>query len=131
MKWVITIVIVLCLATLSAIPQLSFEPEFTKTKQALLNIHLINKVLLILKDDTGELPNGGSGLEALYVNYKGNDKWKGPYLRKKLKDPWGNDFIYKYPHQCAARVGSFALYSTGENGIDECMSGDDIYEKLE
>ncbi|WP_081227733.1 type II secretion system protein GspG [Pseudoalteromonas luteoviolacea] len=65
----------------------------------------------------------------MYSNVGKEEKWDGPYLLRELniKDPWGNDFVYKYPHQCHVRLGTFSLYSVGSNGVDECMSGDDIF----
>ena len=83
----------------------------------------------LIKKDTASYPTNNAGLNAIYINSDDVKDWQGPYLNKKIptKDSWGRELIYKYPHNCAHNIGSFALYSVGENGIDECLEGDDIY----
>jgi general secretion pathway protein G len=50
------------------------------------------------KQDTGVLPTAEQGLKALREKPEGVNGWQGPYLRKDLpKDPWKNDYVYKFP----------------------------------
>ncbi len=50
------------------------------------------------KLDTGTFPSTEQGLQALRVKPVDLNQWNGPYLPKELpKDPWGNDYVYKYP----------------------------------
>ena len=69
--------------------------------------------------DMGRYPTTEEGLSALREN-PGNDKWKGPYLRKQIPlDPWGNAYIYRAP----GRSGGYEIQSLGadnnEGGEDE------------
>jgi general secretion pathway protein G len=43
------------------------------------------------------------------------DSWKGPYLKKPPKDPWGKDYFYKSP---GAHNNDYDLYSSGPNGVE-------------
>ena len=61
-------------------------------------------------------------LDALVEAPSGEDKWNGPYLKKKKipKDPWGNDFVYKQPGD----NGPYDLVSLGADNT-EGGEGDD------
>lgn len=56
--------------------------------------------------DTGSLPEELDDL----VNDPGTAGWNGPYTQSsKLKDPWGEPYVYRYPGQ----HGTFDLFSKG------------------
>lgn len=68
--------------------------------------------------DNGRFPTNEEGLNALRKNPGSLSNWKGPYLKKDPKDPWGREYVYKNP---GTHGNDYDLYSTGTNGID----GDD------
>ena len=47
--------------------------------------------------------------------------WKGPYLKKRPVDPWGNPYVYRSP---SSHGMDYDLYSYGRNGVEG--GGDDI-----
>ena len=50
------------------------------------------------KLDTGAFPTTEQGLQALRVKPQDVAQWAGPYMPKDIpKDPWGHDYVYKYP----------------------------------
>src|SRR5512142_2201370 len=50
------------------------------------------------KLDTGTFPTQEQGLQALRIKPPDATQWNGPYLPKDVpKDPWGRDYLYKYP----------------------------------
>jgi len=74
--------------------------------------------------DNGTYPSTEQGLIALMR--KPNmapvpTNWKGPYLRKPPKDPWGNDYVYISPGM--HNKDDYDLFSYGPDGIE---SQDDI-----
>lgn len=69
--------------------------------------------------DTGEFPDK---LDELMENKEGSDNWRGPYLKKSPKDPWGNKYNYTYPGEHNRH--SYDLYSAGADG--ETGTNDDI-----
>jgi general secretion pathway protein G len=56
-----------------------------------------------------------ASLEELMQKGSQSDSWKGPYLKKAPKDPWGRDYYYKCP---GAHNNDYDLYSAGPNGIE-------------
>ena len=61
--------------------------------------------------DIGEFPDS---LDNLRENKDNSDNWKGPYIKKVPKDPWGNDYYYVYPGQ--NNRDDYDLYSAGPDG---------------
>lgn len=74
--------------------------KFGKAKQktAKTQIEMLMATLDAYRLDIGSYPSEQEGLEALVSN-PGNEKWDGPYLKKKFipKDPWDEPYQYKSP----------------------------------
>jgi general secretion pathway protein G len=84
-----------------------------KSKTAHIQIRDLEQGLEIFKLDVGRFPNTSEGLQALQVAPGGASGWNGPYMRTGIpKDPWGKDYMYKYPTE----KGGFDLYSYGADG---------------
>lgn len=50
------------------------------------------------KLDTGTFPTTEEGLQALRVKPPEATQWAGPYMPQEIpKDPWGHDYVYKFP----------------------------------
>ncbi len=94
------------------------ESRQTTTKA---QIELLSTALEIYKLDTGKYPAQEEGLKALISKSGEVNNWKGPYLRKNIipKDPWGAEYVYKYPGE----HGDYDILSYGadgnEGGADE------------
>jgi general secretion pathway protein G len=74
--------------------------------------------------DNGTYPSTAQGLEALRSKPTGFPEptnWRGPYLKSKPLDPWGNQYRYRYPSQ--HDNWDYDLYSLGPDQIE---SSDDI-----
>ena len=104
-------------------------PVLSDKKATYIQLKVFETALNAIKEDTHAFPNTDVGLGVIYNNLNNDKSWQGPYARRKLSelDKWGQALIYKFPHDCPNNNGSFALYSVGKNGIDECLEGDDIY----
>lgn len=83
----------------------------SKTKTAKLQIEDFGSALDLYVLDVGRYPSSDEGLEALIEAPPGATRWHGPYLKKNYvpKDPWGNDFHYRFPGE----HGTYDLYSLG------------------
>jgi len=81
----------------------------SKSKTAKVQIEDLSAALDMYRLDVGSYPKE---LNAL-VERTGS-RWNGPYLKKKKvpKDPWGNDYVYRYPGE----HGDFDLISYGADG---------------
>ena len=85
----------------------------SEVKTARAQIDGLEKSLDQYRLDVGHYPSTEQGLAALNERPSGESKWAGPYLKKKLpKDPWGHEYIYKYP----GVLGDFDLLSLGKDG---------------
>jgi general secretion pathway protein G len=88
----------------------------SKTKTARLQIEQLAAALDTYRLEVGVYPSSSQGLDALVERPSGVESWNGPYLRKRNlpKDPWGRDYLYRYPGE----NGDFDLYSLGADGSD-------------
>jgi len=65
--------------------------------------------------DNGRFPTTEEGLAGLRSNPGNLPTWKGPYLKKEPKDPWGNPYNYKSP---GSHNSDYDLYSSGPNATE-------------
>ncbi len=88
----------------------------SKSKTARVQLEELSAALDIYRLDTGSYPRNHQGLRALVEAADGVENWNGPYLKKARipKDPWGVDYIYRFPGEHA----DFDLYSLGADGAE-------------
>ncbi|TWU37972.1 Type II secretion system protein G precursor [Candidatus Brocadiaceae bacterium S225] len=116
----IVMVIIGLLAAFIA-PKLIGRVGESKQTAAKAQIELISTAIEIYKLDTGKYPSQETGLQSLNTKPGDVQNWKGPYMKKDKapKDPWGADYIYKFP----GTHGDYDLISYGADGT-EGGSGD-------
>jgi general secretion pathway protein G len=69
------------------------------------------------KLDTGAFPTTEQGLQALRAKPQDVNLWAGPYMPKDIpKDPWGNDYVYKYPGDHGDEPDIICLGADGKAG---------------
>ena len=85
-----------------------------KTDTARMQIEELAGALDMYHLEVGRYPTQDAGLQALIEQPAGEKRWKGPYLRKAKvpSDPWGHDYVYRFPGQ----HGAFDIYSLGADG---------------
>ena len=79
-------------------------------------IELLSTSLEFFHLDTGKYPDEEQGLTAL-IEAGDFKNWKGPYIKKHKsipKDPWGNEFIYKYNSD----AGEFEIICYGADATE-------------
>jgi general secretion pathway protein G len=115
------VMVIIGLLAAFIVPKLIGRVGESKLTAAKAQIELLSTAIEVYKLDTGKYPSQGTGLQAL--NSKPGDvkNWKGPYMKKNKvpKDPWGADYIYKFP----GSHGDYDLSSYGADGT-EGGSGD-------
>jgi general secretion pathway protein G len=84
----------------------------TKAKS---DIAAIENALKFYKLDNFMYPSTAQGIKALKSNPGNAKSWNGPYLDKLSKDPWGNDYQYRYP---GTKGGKVDIYSFGADGSE-------------
>jgi general secretion pathway protein G len=69
------------------------------------------------KLDTGLFPTTEQGLQALRVKPADSTMWNGPYMDKEIpKDPWGHDYIYRFPGEHGDGPDITSLGQDGQPG---------------
>jgi general secretion pathway protein G len=97
---------------------------FKKTDQARvtaakLQISNLMDALGAFKLDTGVFPTTEQGLNALRVKPDGVNNWNGPYLPKDVPpDPWGHQYVYKYPGEHGDEPDIESFGADGQPGGD-------------
>ncbi len=87
-----------------------------KSDSARLQIQDFATTLDLYKLEIGRYPTTDEGLRALIEAPSNAEGWNGPYLKKKEvpRDPWGNDYAYRFPGQ----HGEFDVYSLGADNAE-------------
>lgn len=116
------VMVIIGLLAAFVVPKLIGRVGESKQTAAKAQIELISTAIEMYKLDTGKYPSNESGLQSLNTKPSDVQNWKGPYMKKDKipKDPWGADYVYKYP----GTHGDYDLVSYGADG-SEGGSGDD------
>ena len=111
----IVMVIIGLLAAL-VIPQFRGVVDDAKLKSAQSEIQVFESALQRYSIDVGDYPATEQSLIALWnADSLTSGNWRGPYVSKpKFKDPWGNDYVYRYPSNHEGY--DYDLYSLGKDG---------------
>jgi len=118
------LLVLVILATLAAV----VTPKFTKRSAqaritaAKTQISQFEVALDAFEIDVGRYPTTPEGLRALVEKPTTDaDGWLQPYIKRDVpKDPWGNEYVYRYPGQY--NEDGYDLYSLGP---DRKLGGDD------
>jgi general secretion pathway protein G len=109
----LAVIAILGLIAAFAVPQVLKWVSGARSDSARIQIEALGASIDLYRLEVGSFP---PTLEALVVKPSGQDRWDGPYIKKKLipKDPWGNDYIYRYP----GNDGDYDLMSLGADNSE-------------
>lgn len=113
------VIIIIGVLAAMVMPRLVGRSEEARTAAAKADINAnIATALDMFELDTGHYPDK---LEDLRQNPGTGGVWKGPYLKRDPKDPWGRPYKYE-------RLGTTdgKDYNLCSSGPDEAKSEDDI-----
>lgn len=112
----LAVIAILGLIAAFAVPQVLKWMSGARSDSARIQIESLGESIDLYRLEVGTYP---PTLEALIEKPPGADKWNGPYLKKKVipKDPWGNDYIYRYP-------GKYSDYDLLSLGSDKSEGGE-------
>ncbi len=116
------VMVIIGLLAAFVVPKLMSKADSAKLTSAKAQIELFATSLDMYRLDTGKYPPQDMGLSAMITKSDGVKNWNGPYLKKSVvpKDPWGGEYVYKYPGE----HGDYDLLSYGPDG-SEGGTGDD------
>jgi len=109
----LAVIAILGLIAAFAVPQVLKWVSGARSDSARIQIEALGGSIDLYRLEVGSFP---PTLEALVVKPSGQDRWDGPYIKKKVlpKDPWGNDYIYRYPGD----NGDYDLMSLGADNSE-------------
>jgi len=115
------VVIIIGILSAMVIPRLVGRSEEARRSVAKSDI----ESTLALALDLYEMDNGTypATLDALRTKPQDAAYWKGPYIKKKPLDPWGKNYIYKFPGEHNP-PDTYDLSSLGKDGQEG--GGDDV-----
>lgn len=120
------LLVLVILASLAAIvtPKFAKRSEQARITAARTQISQFEVALDAFEIDLSRYPTTAEGLRALVEQPTSDaEEWQQPYLRRDVpKDPWGNDYMYRYPGQYNEE--GYDLYSYGPDRKQG--GGDDI-----
>lgn len=106
------VVIIIGILVAMVAPRLAGRSEQAKVAAARADIEAnLSSALDLYEIDNGAYPEK---LDDLIVKPSNANNWKGPYLKKRPLDPWGNPYVYKYP----GTHGDYDLSSCGKSGTE-------------
>jgi len=112
-EMLVVMTIIALFAGLVAMPMLK-HADTARVTAARSQIQNFMAALGTYKLDTGTYPTTEQGLKALREKPTDANQWAGPYLQMEIpKDPWGHDYVYKYPGE---HGDSPDLVSYGQDG---------------
>ena len=83
-----------------------------KPKIAQTDIKNLETALDLFYLDVGRYPTDEEGLKVLFQRPEDMANWGGPYIKKTPKDPWGREYVYKFPGE----RGPYDISSLGADG---------------
>ena len=110
------VMVIIGLLAAFIVPKLIGRVGESKQTAAKAQIELTSTAIEIFKLDTGKYPSQDTGLQSLNTQPSDVQNWKGPYMKKDKipRDPWGADFIYRFP----GTHGDYDLISYGADGAE-------------
>jgi general secretion pathway protein G len=115
------LVVVSIIALFAALvaPSMFQAGDKARVTAARVQINNFEQALTQYKLSTGTFPTTEQGLEALRTKPANLNQWEGPYLKKEIpKDPWGRDYLYKYPGEHGDEPDIISYGLDGQPGGD-------------
>lgn len=112
---ILVVVVILGILAAIVVPRVMERPGEARVTRAKQDVTSIQTALNLYKLDNFSYPSSEQGLEALVAKPSGQPdapNWKGPYLDRVPKDPWGKPYQYQRPGQ----HGEIDIYSNGADG---------------
>ncbi|MFA5005398.1 MAG: type II secretion system major pseudopilin GspG [Candidatus Omnitrophota bacterium] len=107
------VVIIIGVLSAMVVPKLAGRSEQARTQAAKTDINSSIPLAVDLYEmDIGSYPESLDNLRTRPG--AGAENWRGPYLKKKPLDPWGREYIYKFPGE--HNQDSYDLSSAGNDG---------------
>jgi general secretion pathway protein G len=116
---------ILVLGVLAAMvcPNVFARKPYAALTRVQIGFSVLGTALDAFQQDCGHYPNGTNALLQLMQQPAGTTNWRGPYLEPSwFQDPWGRDYIYRYPGSHTNSGYPYDLISLGPLGENSGIS---------
>lgn len=119
------VVVIIGLLAAFIVPRVMGRVDDARITKARADVQTLETALSMYRLDTARFPTTVQGLAALVS--KPDDpsvrNWKtGGYIARVARDPWGNEYQYRYP---GTRGREYDLFSLGPDGVEGAAAGSD------
>jgi general secretion pathway protein G len=84
--------------------------ESTRVK---VDLQALETALLNYRIAAGSFPTTDQGLASLMTKPGNVRNWEGPYLKSEMRDPWGQEYGYRFPPTRQTDKSSPDIFSKG------------------
>ena len=113
----LVVVVIIGLFVALVAPNMFRSADKARVTAARSQIEQLMTALGTYKLDTGLFPTTEQGLQALRTKPAYSTMWSGPYMDKEIpKDPWGHDYIYRFPGEHGDGPDITSLGQDGQPG---------------
>lgn len=110
---ILVVVVILGILAAVVVPRLMDRPDEARVVRAQADIQAIVSQLNTFRLHNFRYPTTDEGLDALVqAPTSAAATWKGPYLDRVPKDPWGREYLYLNP----GRHGQIDVWTQGADG---------------
>jgi len=113
---IMIVVVIIGILASFIVPRLVDRPDQARLIKVKHDLLTLESALELYKLDNARYPTNQQGLQALVkkpITSPVPANWKkGGYIKKLKKDPWGNNYQYRYP----GKHSDFDIYSYGADG---------------
>jgi len=114
---IMVVMVILGVLGATILPRFIGTTHDAKVSAAKAQVSELENALERFNVNMDRYPTTDEGLKSLTEPPPGDDKkWKGPYVKLVRKDPWGNQYQYRYPG--VHHPTSFDLWSRGADNAD-------------
>jgi general secretion pathway protein G len=113
------VVVIIGVLAAMVVPRLAGRTEQAKISRAKSDLATIELALDLYELDMGSYPTGTdlSGLRT--APSEEAERWRGPYLKKDVTDPWSKPYNYKHPSDHSQDYDLWSFGPDGQSGTDD------------
>lgn len=122
---IMVVVVIIGLLAAFIVPRVMGRVDDARITKAQADLQTLETAISMYRLDTARFPSTAQGLAALVTKPEDPSlrNWKsGGYIARIAKDPWGNEYRYRYP---GTRGREYDLYSLGPDGLEGSAGGSD------
>jgi general secretion pathway protein G len=113
----LVVMTIIALFAALVVPNMLKKGTAAKITKAHADISSFMTALAAYKLDTGLFPTSEQGLRALREKPADVNQWAGPYIASDVpKDPWGHDYVYRFPGEQGPDPEIICLGADGQPG---------------